>query len=64
MMEKKKYIYFFDNGMWLGYWEEFPDYMTQGETLEELQTNLKDLYQDLTDGSIPCVRHVGEMEVA
>ncbi len=43
MMEKKKYIYFFDNDMWLGYWEEFPDYMTQGVTLEELQTNLKDL---------------------
>jgi len=64
MMEKKKYIYFFDNDMWLGYWEEFPDYMTQGVTLEELQTNLKDLYQDLTGGSIPCVRHVGEMEVA
>ena len=53
MMEKKKCIYFFDNDMWLGYWEEFPDYMTQGATMEELQTNLKDLYQDLTDGSIP-----------
>jgi predicted RNase H-like HicB family nuclease len=50
--------------MWLGYWEEFPDYMTQGATLEDLQANLKDIYQDLTDGSIPCVRHVGEMEVA
>jgi hypothetical protein len=27
--------------------EEFPDYRTQGETLEELQENLRDLYQDL-----------------
>jgi predicted RNase H-like HicB family nuclease len=63
-MEKKKYIYFFDNDMWIGYWQEFPDYMTQGKTLEELQMNLKDIYQDLTSGSIPCVRHVGEMEVA
>ena len=49
--------------MWAGYWEEFPDYMTQGETLEELQVNLKDLYQDLSSGDIPGVRHVGEMEV-
>jgi len=63
-MGKKKYIFFYDNGMWLGYWEDFSDYMTQGVTLEELQTNLKDIYQDLTGGTIPCVRHVGEMEVA
>ena len=52
-MGEKKYIYFFDNGMWLGYWEEFPDYMTQGETIEELQVNLKDIYRDLTNGTIP-----------
>jgi predicted RNase H-like HicB family nuclease len=32
--------------MWLGYLEEYPDYMTQGETIEELQDNLKDIAQD------------------
>ena len=46
--------------MWLGYIEEFPDYMTQGETLEELQENLKDIYDDLTGGKIPGVRRVAE----
>ena len=61
---KKRYVYIIDNGMWVGHWEEFPDYMTQGETLEELQLNLKDLYQDLSSGNIPGVRHVDEMEVA
>ena len=34
--------------MWLGYFEEFPDYLTQGETLAELEDNLRDLYRDLT----------------
>jgi predicted RNase H-like HicB family nuclease len=63
-MEKKKYVYFFDNKMWIGHWEEFPDYMTQGETLEELQENLKDIHQELCSGNIPCVRHVGELEIA
>ncbi len=63
-MEKKKYIYFFDNDMWLGYWEEFPDYMTQGKTLEELKLNLKDIHHDISGNHIPCVRHVGEMEIA
>ena len=33
-MEKKKYVYWQDDDMWLGYLEEYPDYMTQGETIE------------------------------
>lgn len=34
--------------MWLGYFEEFPDYMTQGESLDDLKEHLLDLYRDLT----------------
>ncbi len=49
--------------MWLGYLEEFPDYMTQGETLDELKENLSDLYKDLTSGEIPGVRRVAELQV-
>jgi len=63
-MEKKKYVYWQDDDMWLGYLEEYPDYMTQSETIEELQENLKDIYYDLTSGNIPCVRKVDELEVA
>jgi len=50
--------------MWMGYLEEFPDYMTQGESLEELQENLKDIYDELAGGSIPHVRHVAELQLA
>jgi len=50
--------------MWLGYLEDFPDYMTQGQTLEELQDNLKDIYQDVTSGNIPGVRRVAELQLA
>ena len=46
--------------MWLGYLEEFPDYQTQGATLQELQDNLKDIYVDLMGGEIPNVRRSGE----
>jgi hypothetical protein len=63
-MEKKRYVYWKDDDMWLGYFEEYPDYMTQGETPEELQENLKDIYKDLESGNIPCVRKVAELEVA
>ncbi len=62
-MTTVRYVYWQDEEMWLGYIEEFPDYMTQGETLEELQENLKDLYSDLTSGQIPGVRRVAELPV-
>lgn len=50
--------------MWLGYLQEYPDYMTQGETIEELQENLRERDIDLMSGTIPCVRHVAELVVA
>ena len=62
-MKTMRYVYWQDEDMWLGYLEEFPDYMTQGESLEELQENLKDLYDDLTSGQIPGVRRVAELQV-
>ena len=47
--------------MFIGYLEEFPDYMTQGISLEELNENLRDIYDELSSGSIPAVRHVAEL---
>lgn len=61
---KLKYIYWKDDDYWLGYPEEYPDYMTQGESLEELKENLKDLYIELESGNIPSVRKTGELEIA
>jgi len=63
-MEKKRFVYWKEDDMWIGYLEEYPDYWTQGESLEEFKENLRDLYKDLTIGAIPCVRRVDELEVA
>ena len=63
-METTRFVYWQDGNMWLGYLEEYPDYMTQGESLAELKENLVDIYKDLTSGAIPCVRKVAELEVA
>lgn len=63
-MEKKKYVYWKDGDMWIGYLEEYPDYRTQAETIEELKENLLDIYEELNSGSIPCVRKVAELEVS
>ena len=63
-MERKKYVYWQDGDMWIGYLEEYPDYMTQGETMEELMGNLKDIYKELGSGNIPYIRKVAELEIA
>ena len=63
-MDMKKYVYWQEEDMWLGYFEEYPDYKTQGESLEELKENLRDIYHELSSGSIPYIRKVAELEVA
>ena len=62
-MNTARYVYWQDGDKWLGYFEEYPDYMTQGESLEDLRENLKDLFQDLTSGEIPGIRKVAELTV-
>lgn len=59
-----KYVYWKDGNMWLGYLETYPDYWTQGETMEALEENLKDISMELSSESIPCVRRVAELKVA
>ncbi len=63
-MKTMKYVYWQDENMWLGYLEEYPDYWTQGETIKELEDNLRDISRELTSGNIPNVRMVAELEVA
>jgi predicted RNase H-like HicB family nuclease len=62
-MNGERYIYWKDDSMWLGYLEEFPDYMTQGRTLRELEENLRDLYRELTSGEIPGVRRAAVLQL-
>ena len=61
---KQKYVYWQDDGMWLGYLEEYPDYWTQGESEQELRTNLIDIFKDLSSGAVPYVRRIAELDVA
>ncbi len=63
-METKKFIYYKDGDVWIGCLEEYPDYRTHGETLEELEENLRDIYADLSSEDIPYVHRVGELRVA
>jgi hypothetical protein len=60
-MESTKYIYWQDQNLWLGYLEEYPDYWTQGQSLEDLEAHLRDLYKDLSTGAVPGVRKLAEL---
>ena len=63
-MEAKKYVFWQEDNMWIGYLEEYPDYMTQGETIEQLKENLTDIYCELISGAIPSVRKVAVLEIS
>lgn len=62
-MHKMTYVYYQEDDMWIGWLEAYPDYRTQGDSLEELEENLRDIQQELESGAIPCVRHTGELVV-
>jgi hypothetical protein len=53
-MSTARYVHWQDGEMWLGYFEDFPDYLTQAETLEDLQDNLRDLYRDVARAARPA----------
>ena len=44
-------------GGFIGYWNDYPDYLTQGETLQELEYMLRDLRDGINvmvrEGDIP-----------
>lgn len=49
-MQTVKFVHWAQDGVWIGHLEEYPDYWTQGETIEDLMDHPKDLYVDLNDG--------------
>jgi len=57
------FTYWQDEEMWLGYLDQYPDYMTQGVSLDDLREHLLDLYNDLSSGLIPNVRQHSELEL-
>jgi predicted RNase H-like HicB family nuclease len=63
-MNVVKIVYWEDDGAWIGYLQDYPDYWTQGETLDDLKEHLKDLYQDITGGHVTSIRKVEELVVA
>ena len=64
LMRSIRYVYWQDDDAWLGHLEEYPDYLTQGESLSDLEEHLRDLHKDLSSGVVPCVRKLAELPVS
>lgn len=62
-MHVVKIVIWEEDGGWLGYLQDYPDYWTQGESLDDLKEHLRELYDTFTDGHIPGVRRVEELIV-
>lgn len=62
-MQKVTYVHWQEGDNWLGYLQDYPDYWTQGESLEDLIEHLTDLYLDLSGGQILGTRKIGELVV-
>ncbi len=53
MNSKMTLIYWKGEKFWLGKFLEHPEIMTQGETLEELEENIKDAYLMMAMEDVP-----------
>jgi hypothetical protein len=63
-MQTVKFVSWEEDGAWIGYLQDYPDYWTQGETLDDLKDHLRDLYHDLIGGDLPGIRKVDELVVS
>jgi len=63
MNTKMTMIYWKGEKFWLGKLLEHPEIMTQGETLEELEKNIKDAYLLMAMDEVPEEHQMREITV-
>jgi len=61
METKLKMIYWKGEKFWVGKLLEYPDIMTQGETLDELEENMRDAYILMRMDDVPAEHKVKEL---
>ncbi len=64
METKLNMIYWRGEKFWVGKLLEHPEIMTQGETLEELEDNMKDAYALMTMEDVPDEHLVKELKLS
>jgi len=64
METKLKMVYWKGEKFWVGKLLEYPDIMTQGKTLKELEENMKEAYMLVTMEDVPEEHEVKEITLA
>lgn len=64
METKLKMVYWKSEKFWVGKLLEYPDIMTQGKTLKELEENMKEAYVLMTMEDVPEEHQVKELTLA
>ena len=47
-----KYVYWKFEGLWVGHFEKYPEYLSQGETISELREGLLKIYDIIKKGEL------------
>jgi predicted RNase H-like HicB family nuclease len=59
-MRAIKYLHCEEGDAWVGWLEDYPNYRTQGYSMEKLEEHVKDIVEELSGGSIPGVQPFGK----
>ena len=59
-----KYTYEMDGSFFVGYLDDYPEFPTQGESLEDFEKNLMDIYGMVKDGTLDVPQKHGVLEIA
>ena len=61
---KLNIVYKKEKEWFIGHIQEYPDYESQGKTLDELKENLIEIYHDINKGLVPDAEPFQLLEVA
>ena len=64
METKLKMVYWKGDKFWVGKLLEYPDIMTQGKTLKELEENMKEAYMLMTMDDVPKDHKIKELTLS
>jgi predicted RNase H-like HicB family nuclease len=64
METKLKMVYWKGDKFWVGKLLEYPDIMTQGKTLKELEENMKEAYMLMTMDDVPKEHKIKELTLS
>jgi predicted RNase H-like HicB family nuclease len=63
MNQKLNMVYWKGEKYWVGKLLEYPEIMTQGETIAELEENIRDAYLLMAMEDVPAKHQIKELEM-